>query len=73
ILAQLKQPVLRSHCENVIQKCKARRIPCGTSIGPGDQEFIRFWLDRKVDFLFCGDEFSLIKAGIDGTVRKIMG
>jgi 2-keto-3-deoxy-L-rhamnonate aldolase RhmA len=73
ILAQLKQPELRAHCEKIIQKCKARHIPCGTSIGPGDQEFIRFWLDRKVDFLFCGDEFSLIKAGIDGTVRKIMG
>jgi 2-dehydro-3-deoxyglucarate aldolase/4-hydroxy-2-oxoheptanedioate aldolase len=72
ILAQLKHPELRSQCEKVIQKCKARHIPCGTSIGPGDEEFIRFWLDRKVEFLFCGDEFSLIKAGIDATVRKIM-
>ncbi|MDR1586178.1 MAG: hypothetical protein LBS57_01840 [Treponema sp.] len=71
LLAQLKNPLVREQCEKVIQKCKAHHIPCGTSIGPGDAEFIQFWLGRKVDFIFCGDEFSLIKAGIAATVGKI--
>ena len=71
ILGQLQHPNLLSACRHIVERCKARKIPCGASIGPGNQEILNFWLGLKPDFLFCGDELSFVKAGTESTISKI--
>jgi 2-dehydro-3-deoxyglucarate aldolase/4-hydroxy-2-oxoheptanedioate aldolase len=73
LLGQLHHPDLLAQFEKVLARCKAHGIPCGPSIGPGDEEFLRFWLDRQADFLFCGDELSFAKMGTESTLAKIKG
>jgi 2-keto-3-deoxy-L-rhamnonate aldolase RhmA len=71
ILGQVAHPEVRSRCEKVLSACKLRKIPVGPSIGPGNDEIIHWWLDRKPDFLFCGDELSFIKTGAENTLGKL--
>jgi 2-keto-3-deoxy-L-rhamnonate aldolase RhmA len=72
LLSQIQHPDVLSQCEKVLARCKARKIPCGPSIGPADQDYIRYWLEKKIDFLFCGDELSFVKTGVETTIKKIM-
>ena len=71
ILGQLQHPNLLSAYRHIVERCKARKIPCGVSIGPGNQEILNFWLGLKPDFLFCGDELSFVKTGTEATISKI--
>ncbi|MDR0585049.1 MAG: 4-hydroxy-3-methylbut-2-en-1-yl diphosphate synthase [Treponema sp.] len=71
LLAQIKEPAVLSQCEKVIQSCKARNIPCGVSIGPCDKGFIKYWIDKNVDFIFCGDDISFVKMGAEATGETI--
>jgi 2-keto-3-deoxy-L-rhamnonate aldolase RhmA len=71
LLGQIQHPDLLARFEKVIARCKARGIPCGPSIGPGNQEILKFWLDRNVDFLFCGDDLSFVQMGTESTIAKI--
>jgi 2-dehydro-3-deoxyglucarate aldolase/4-hydroxy-2-oxoheptanedioate aldolase len=71
ILGQVSHPEVRTRCEKVRARCKARGIPCGPSIGPMDDDIIHYWLDLKPDFLFCGDELSFIKTGTETTLAKL--
>jgi 2-keto-3-deoxy-L-rhamnonate aldolase RhmA len=71
IPGQFRHPELLAMCTRIVECCKAHKIPCGPSIGPGDQEFLRFWLDQKTDFLFCGDDISFVKAGTETTISHI--
>ena len=71
IPGQFFHPELTAACRHIVERCKARKIPCGPSIGPANDEIIRFWLDLKVDFLFCGDDLSFVKMGTEATIAKI--
>jgi 2-dehydro-3-deoxyglucarate aldolase/4-hydroxy-2-oxoheptanedioate aldolase len=71
LLSQIRNPGVLEKIEKVIAACKARKIPCGASIGPGDGEYIKYWIDRKVDFLFCGDELSFVKMGAEAAIAKV--
>ncbi len=70
LLGKLDHPDLRAACAEVVAACKKRGIPCGASIGPGNDEFIRFWLAQKVNFLFCGDDLSFVKMGTESTLAR---
>jgi len=70
-LGQLKHPEVLALCERIISICKAHKVPCGVSTGFGDDEYIQFWLDRKVNFIFCGDDIGFIKAGVESTLKKV--
>lgn len=67
---QLNHPDLRAACAKVVAACKRKGVPCGPSIGPGNDEFITFWLEQKVDFIFCGDDLSFVKTGTEATLAK---
>jgi 2-keto-3-deoxy-L-rhamnonate aldolase RhmA len=71
LLTQLQHPAVLAQCEKIIASCKAHKIPCGPSIGPTNQDYIKYWLDKKVDFLFCGDELTFVKMGAESTIEKI--
>jgi 2-keto-3-deoxy-L-rhamnonate aldolase RhmA len=71
ILGQLRHPELLDMCARIVECCKVHKIPCGPSIGPGDQELLRFWLDQKIDFLFCGDDISFVKSGVETTIAQV--
>ncbi|MCL2318854.1 MAG: aldolase/citrate lyase family protein [Treponema sp.] len=71
ILGQLTHPDMLAACRRIVERCKAHHIPCGPSIGSGNQEFLRFWLDQKTDFIFCGDDLGFVKAGAESTIARV--
>ena len=73
IVGQLLHPDVLAACRHIVERCKAHHIPCGPSIGPGNEEILRFWLELKTDFIFCGDELSFVKTGAESTIAKIRG
>lgn len=73
LLGKMDHPDLRAACAAIVAACKRKGVPCGPSIGPGNDGFIRFWLDLKADFLFCGDDLSFVRTGTESTLAKIAG
>lgn len=71
LLGQLKHPAVLDCCKKVIASCKAHCIPCGTSIGSGDDEYINFWLDQNINFIFCGDDIGFVKTGTESVIKKV--
>jgi 2-dehydro-3-deoxyglucarate aldolase/4-hydroxy-2-oxoheptanedioate aldolase len=71
LLSRIQHPEVLAQCEKVVRCCKAHHIPCGASIGPGNDEYIKYWIESGVDFLFCGDDLSFVKAGAESTIAKI--
>ena len=71
LIGQKNHPDVLKMCELVVEKCKEHKIPCGPSIGPFDKDYIKYWIDRKIDFLFCGDDISLVRKGMEATFKII--
>jgi len=71
ILGQILHPDMQTACKRIVERCKAHRIPIGPSLGSANQELLRFWLDLKPDFMFCGDDIAFVKAGTEATIAKI--
>ena len=71
ILGDLLHPDMQAACRRIVERCKAHRIPCGPSLGSGNQELLRFWLDLKVDFVFCGDDLSFVKTGTESILARM--
>jgi len=71
LLGQVTHPDVYACFEKIIAACKARSVPCGVSTGYYGDEYIRFWLDRKINFIFCGDDIAFIKAGTESTLAKL--
>ncbi|MDR1519726.1 MAG: 4-hydroxy-3-methylbut-2-en-1-yl diphosphate synthase, partial [Planctomycetota bacterium] len=71
LLGQLQHPAVLEQCEKVVASCKAHAVPCGPSIGPANDGIIKFWLDRNVDFIFCGDDMTFVSLGVAATLAKI--
>jgi 2-keto-3-deoxy-L-rhamnonate aldolase RhmA len=71
ITGQLMHPEVLDACRQIVARCKAHNIPCGPSIGPGNSEFINFWLNQKTAFIFCGDDLSFVKTGTESILSRI--
>ena len=71
LLGQVLHPDMQAACKRIVERCKAHRIPIGPSLGMGNQEFIRFWIDLKPDYMFCGDDIGFVKSGTETTIAKI--
>jgi len=71
LCGQLKHREVKTCYETVISACKKRKIPVGVSTGAGDDEYLNYWLDQKVNFIFYGDDIGFIKKGVEETLRKI--
>jgi 2-keto-3-deoxy-L-rhamnonate aldolase RhmA len=67
-LGQLRHPEALALYERILRGCGLRQKPCGVSIGPGDLDWIAYWLDLGVDFIACGDDISFLS---DGAARAI--
>ena len=71
VIGQKTHPEVLKMCELAVSKCKAHKIPCGTSIGPFDADYTKYWINQKIDFLFCGDDISLVRIGMEKTFKTI--
>jgi 2-keto-3-deoxy-L-rhamnonate aldolase RhmA len=71
LLGQLQHPDVLEKIGTVIDRCKFRKIPWGPSIGPANTEYIRYWLEKGANFLFCGDDLSFAKIGTEALLGKI--
>jgi 2-keto-3-deoxy-L-rhamnonate aldolase RhmA len=67
-LGDTKHPEVRALCEEVVQICKEMNRPFGVSLGAGDHEAIRYWMDKGVSFIGCGDDISYISMGCQATM-----
>ena len=70
-LGQLKHPDVIKCYEEIIARCKAHNVPCGVSSGFADNEYLKFWLDRKINFIFYGDDLGFIKTGTEAVLAQI--
>ena len=71
LLGQVMHPDMLAACKHVLERCKARHIPVGPSLGVGNMEFVRFWLDQKPDYMFYGDELSFVRMGAVSALAEI--
>ena len=71
LLGQLQHPDVLEKIEIVVKRCKARKVPCGFSVGPGNTDYLKYWLERKIDFIFCGDDIDFVKTGAEATLKKL--
>lgn len=49
--------------DRIAAVCKAHGMPFGVSLGAGDLESAREWLDRGISFLSCGDDIGYMDMG----------
>ncbi|MDR1826749.1 MAG: hypothetical protein LBR29_00300 [Methylobacteriaceae bacterium] len=71
LLGQLRHPDMLAQYQRIVACCKAHKMPCGPSIAPSNPDWVKYWLDLKVDYLFCGDELTYVRRGIDDTKALI--
>lgn len=75
-LGDTKHPQVRDLCREVVSVCRELHRPFGVSLGAGDTEAIRWWIDQGVSFLGCGDDISYISMGSQASIafaRKCIG
>lgn len=72
-LGNTKQPEVRALCEKAIEICKEMGRPFGVSVGAGDHEAIRYWIEKGVSFIGCGDDISYISMGSHATLELVNG
>lgn len=70
-LGDTKHPEVRALCEEIISVCKELDRPFGVSLGAGDHEAIRYWLEKGVSFIGCGDDISYISMGSRATIEFV--
>jgi len=70
-LGKLKDPEVVALYDKIVGACRRLSMPCGVSIGPGDEGFIREWIARGIDFISCGDDISFMAAGALKTIDLI--
>ncbi|MCX7028087.1 MAG: aldolase/citrate lyase family protein [Spirochaetes bacterium] len=70
-LGYLGDPEVVALYDEIVATCKREGKPCGVSIGPGDKQFIREWIERGVDFISCGDDISFLALGAAQTLGFI--
>ena len=71
ILGQILHPDMQAACRRIVERCKAHKIPCGPSLGMGNQEVLKFWMDQKPDFVFCGDDLGFVKMGAEAAIARV--
>lgn len=72
-LGDTRHPEVRSLCEEIVRICKEENRPFGVSLGAGDHEAIRYWIERGVSFIGCGDDISYISMGSRATMEFVTG
>jgi 2-dehydro-3-deoxyglucarate aldolase/4-hydroxy-2-oxoheptanedioate aldolase len=63
LTGSIKHEKVVAACDRVIHACKAKAMPCGISIGPGDLEYFKSWLAKGINFISCGDDISFLQMG----------
>jgi 2-keto-3-deoxy-L-rhamnonate aldolase RhmA len=71
VLGQVMHPDMQAACRRIVERCKAHHIPIGPSLGMGNMEFLRFWLDQKPDYIFHGDDLGFVRMGVESNIAKI--
>lgn len=71
ILGQMEDGGLNRAIDTVIEKCHARKMPIGVSLGLGDAPSLLAWKNRGVDFMSVGNEYAFLMAQI-AALRKLL-
>ena len=71
ILGQVLHPDMLAAYRHVVERSKAHHVICGPSLGMGNEEILRFWLDLKPDYMFYGDELGFVRMGAGSALAKI--
>jgi len=72
-IGETSHPEVLALCDRAIARSKAAGKPCGVSVGPGDEEYVRMWLGKGVDFISCGDDISFMAMGAKRTLELVRG
>lgn len=70
-LGDTKHPQVRALCEEIVAVCKEMKRPFGVSLGAGDHEAIRYWIQKGATFIGCGDDISYISMGCQSTMEFV--
>ncbi len=62
-LGKIRHPKMMEVYDHIAQVCKKHHMPFGVSLGAGDLQSAREWLDRGISFLSCGDDISYMDMG----------
>ena len=71
LIGQVMHPDMQAACRRIVERCKAHKIPCGPSLGVGNEEAVKFWMELKPDFVFYGDDIAFAKMGATASIAKI--
>lgn len=70
-LGDTKHPEVRALCGEIVEICKERNRPFGVSLGAGDREAIRYWIQKGASFIGCGEDISYISMGCRATMEYV--
>jgi len=59
---QVRAPQTLALVDETIAKCGAAGVPVGIAVGEDKEQGMRFWMDRGVQFIACGNDFALFAA-----------
>ena len=66
-LGDTRHPEVIKLYEEIIRICKEAGRPFGVSLGAGDHESIKYWIEKGATFIGCGDDISYISMGSKST------
>lgn len=70
-LGDTRHPDVIKLYEEAIAVCRRLCKPFGVSLGAGDKESIRYFIEQGVSFIGCGDDISYLCMGSEATLRYV--
>ncbi len=68
-LGRTRDPKARALMDEIAHKAKKAGKPFGVSLGPGDRESVREWVERGAVMIGCGDDLSFLNMGARDTLK----
>lgn len=69
-LSRIYDPENLRLIETVFKACRKRRIPCGISAAPNEQD-VNTWLAMGIDFVFMTNEYEWVRLGSQQALKMI--
>ncbi len=61
-LNHLRDPENLALIDETISKCRSAGVPVGIAVGENTEARVRFWVDRGIQFVACGNDYALFAA-----------
>ena len=66
---QIRHPEVLRHMEKIARLARERGVPFSISCG-NDPEFVRWWIERGINWLSVGGEYDFMKAGLSAALEN---